>query len=118
MESSVVWKLSARMVLATIDYEMPELGPDELVMLWDSDFVRGARLLHYILTQDGQKHNKLLNVVPRGMQIPYSAAVDLVAGLGVSQVVSEPFCICIYCVGITPQGRLVNIKMEFSECGF
>ncbi|KAI5662192.1 hypothetical protein M9H77_21515 [Catharanthus roseus] len=28
--------------------------------------------------------------VPRGTQMPYSAAVDLVAGLGASQVVSEP----------------------------
>ncbi|KAI5673809.1 hypothetical protein M9H77_14173 [Catharanthus roseus] len=29
------------------------------------------------------------NLVPRGTQMPYSAAVDLVAGLGASQVVSE-----------------------------
>ncbi|KAI5658500.1 hypothetical protein M9H77_27293 [Catharanthus roseus] len=35
------------------------------------------------LTQDGQRYDKPLNLVPRGTQIPYSAAVDLVAELGV-----------------------------------
>ncbi|KAI5663870.1 hypothetical protein M9H77_23193 [Catharanthus roseus] len=38
------------------------------------------------LTQDGQRYNKPLNLVPRGTQISYSATVDLVAELGVSQV--------------------------------
>ncbi|KAI5654513.1 hypothetical protein M9H77_31700 [Catharanthus roseus] len=37
------------------------------------------------LTQDGQGYNKPLNLVPRGTQISYSTAVDLVAELGVSQ---------------------------------
>ncbi|KAI5674060.1 hypothetical protein M9H77_14424 [Catharanthus roseus] len=35
-------------------------------------------------------HFETYSLVLRGTQIPYSAAVDLVAGLGVSQVVSEP----------------------------
>ncbi|KAI5677895.1 hypothetical protein M9H77_08845 [Catharanthus roseus] len=43
---------------------------------------RGAQ--HRGLTQDGQRYNKLLNLVSRSTQIPYLTAVDLVAGLGVS----------------------------------
>ncbi|KAI5640855.1 hypothetical protein M9H77_00213 [Catharanthus roseus] len=38
------------------------------------------------LTQDGQRYNKPLNLVLRGTPISYSAAIDLVAELGVSQV--------------------------------
>ncbi|KAI5648300.1 hypothetical protein M9H77_34305 [Catharanthus roseus] len=38
-----------------------------------------------ILTQNGQRYNKPLNLVPRGTQIPYSVAVNLIARLGVSQ---------------------------------
>ncbi|KAI5681030.1 hypothetical protein M9H77_02257 [Catharanthus roseus] len=34
------------------------------------------------LTQDGQRYNKALNLVPRGTQIFYSATVDLVAEFG------------------------------------
>ncbi|KAI5675455.1 hypothetical protein M9H77_06405 [Catharanthus roseus] len=34
------------------------------------------------LTQDDQRYNKPLNLVSRGTQISYSAAVDLVAELG------------------------------------
>ncbi|KAI5662317.1 hypothetical protein M9H77_21640 [Catharanthus roseus] len=34
-------------------------------------------------------HCEAYNLVPRGTQMPYSAVVDLVAGLGASQVVSE-----------------------------
>ncbi|KAI5677162.1 hypothetical protein M9H77_08112 [Catharanthus roseus] len=36
------------------------------------------------------------NLVPRGTQMPYSAAVDVVVGLGASQVVSELQCSFIY----------------------
>ncbi|KAI5682161.1 hypothetical protein M9H77_03389 [Catharanthus roseus] len=52
--------------------------------------------VHYIILCDGmaalwraRRGLKLINsgrLVPRGTQIPYSAAVDLVEGLGVSQV--------------------------------
>ncbi|KAI5675578.1 hypothetical protein M9H77_06528 [Catharanthus roseus] len=75
---------------------------------WPNRYLRGYRIMLYggtvaywrvrrgsklrlapRLTQDGQRYHKPLNLVPRGTQIPYSAAVDLVAGLGVSQVVSE-----------------------------
>ncbi|KAI5673070.1 hypothetical protein M9H77_13434 [Catharanthus roseus] len=88
------------------DYEMPELGSDDLILGF------GLRTL----TQDTQKHDKplkfwlgvldpfyleghefmfcfvflrpvsVVNLVPRGTQVPYSAAIDLVAGSGVSQV--------------------------------
>ncbi|KAI5683617.1 hypothetical protein M9H77_04845 [Catharanthus roseus] len=84
---------------------MPELGSDGLVL--------GIRTLSVephccitcyfkfgVLARDGQGPNKPLNFflnilcsertsMPRGIQMPYSATVDLVAGLGVSQVVSE-----------------------------
>ncbi|KAI5673193.1 hypothetical protein M9H77_13557 [Catharanthus roseus] len=58
-------------------------GPIEaaLMCLIRSDFL--AELKSLILTQDGQGYNKPLNLVPRGTQMPYSAAVDLVAGLGI-----------------------------------
>ncbi|KAI5650368.1 hypothetical protein M9H77_36373 [Catharanthus roseus] len=46
----------------------------------------GHRSCADVLTQDGQRYNKPLNLVPRGTQISYLAAVDLVAELGVSQV--------------------------------
>ncbi|KAI5677393.1 hypothetical protein M9H77_08343 [Catharanthus roseus] len=52
--------------LAGIDYEMLKLGSDGLVL--------GIRTL---LTQDGQRYNKLLNLVPKGMQLSYSATIDL-----------------------------------------
>ncbi|KAI5662662.1 hypothetical protein M9H77_21985 [Catharanthus roseus] len=44
------------------------------------------RMWHNRLTQDGQRYNKPLNLVLRGTPISYSAAIDLVAELGVSQV--------------------------------
>ncbi|KAI5677923.1 hypothetical protein M9H77_08873 [Catharanthus roseus] len=65
---ALVWYLTG------IDYEKLELSSDDLVMLWDPDFIRGARLLHYILTQGGQRYSKplklgvefLVRVSPKG----------------------------------------------------
>ncbi|KAI5653757.1 hypothetical protein M9H77_30944 [Catharanthus roseus] len=48
--------------LAGIDYEKLELSSNDLVLLWEPDFVHGARLLHYILTQDGQRYSKPLKL--------------------------------------------------------
>ncbi|KAI5666794.1 hypothetical protein M9H77_16647 [Catharanthus roseus] len=42
----------------------------------------GCRSCGHILTQDGQRYNKPLNLVSRGTQISYSTAVNLVAELG------------------------------------
>ncbi|KAI5683179.1 hypothetical protein M9H77_04407 [Catharanthus roseus] len=94
--------------LACIDYEMLELDSDDLVMLWDPDFVRGARLLHYMFILNSGVEVALIcldalrlpsyartphvgssisgvkdgqSLVPRGTQIPYSSAVDLMAWL-------------------------------------
>ncbi|KAI5673919.1 hypothetical protein M9H77_14283 [Catharanthus roseus] len=61
----LLWNWAFIWSLASINYEMLELSSDDLV--WDQDIVRGT----------------LLFLVSRGTQIPYSAAVDLVAGLGV-----------------------------------
>ncbi|KAI5657042.1 hypothetical protein M9H77_25835 [Catharanthus roseus] len=101
--------------LAGIDYEMPELGSDDLVMgselcLWSPTialyvisnlgveavlmYLDSLKLPNCARTphigssiSDGQRYIKLL--VPRGTQIPYSVAVGLVAGLGVLPVVLE-----------------------------
>ncbi|KAI5676835.1 hypothetical protein M9H77_07785 [Catharanthus roseus] len=77
--------------LAGIDYEMPKLGFDGLKSLQRthtrgltecsrSRFSISCLLLR--LTQDGQGYNKPLNLLSRGTQISYSAAVDPVAELG------------------------------------
>ncbi|KAI5675513.1 hypothetical protein M9H77_06463 [Catharanthus roseus] len=69
----------------------------------DPDFVRGAPLLHYMFFEVWGVEAELMclyslrlpsctrnpHVVPRGTHMRYSVAVDLVAGLGASQVVSE-----------------------------
>ncbi|KAI5657277.1 hypothetical protein M9H77_26070 [Catharanthus roseus] len=47
-EERLLWNRALVWCLAGIDYEMPELGSNDLVTLWGLDFVRGARLLHYI----------------------------------------------------------------------
>ncbi|KAI5677526.1 hypothetical protein M9H77_08476 [Catharanthus roseus] len=39
------------------------------------------------MTWDETQHSKLLDLVPRGMLVPYSAAVNLTEGLGISQVI-------------------------------
>ncbi|KAI5677846.1 hypothetical protein M9H77_08796 [Catharanthus roseus] len=62
----------------------------------DPDFVRGAPLLHYIFLSIWGVEVVLMCLdslklpsCARNPHMPYSAAVDLVAGLGASQVVSE-----------------------------
>ncbi|KAI5676464.1 hypothetical protein M9H77_07414 [Catharanthus roseus] len=42
------------------------------------------------LTQDDQRYNKPLNLVLRGTQISYSAAIDLVAELGFAELFLSP----------------------------
>ncbi|KAI5667763.1 hypothetical protein M9H77_17616 [Catharanthus roseus] len=109
---SLIW------CLASIDYEMPDLGSDDLVL--------GSGRCPWSQT--------VAFLVSRGTQIPYSAAVDLVAGLGYhswyqsssdkkelhapchnrksSPVLSTVFD--IYYVSNTPRCRSMNVKMEVS----
>ncbi|KAI5658186.1 hypothetical protein M9H77_26979 [Catharanthus roseus] len=95
--------LRANLCLAGIDYEILELGSDDLILgfglcLWRPTIALHVHLNSGVeaalicldscrlpscartphLTQDGQRR------VLRGTQIPYLAAVDLVVGLGVS----------------------------------
>ncbi|KAI5663356.1 hypothetical protein M9H77_22679 [Catharanthus roseus] len=70
--------------LASIDYEMLELVSDDLIM--ESELCPWSPTVALHLTQDDQRRNKPLNLVPRGTQIPYSATVNLVVGLGVSKL--------------------------------
>ncbi|KAI5662665.1 hypothetical protein M9H77_21988 [Catharanthus roseus] len=95
---------------------MPELGIDGLVLgIWTLSVEAQCCIACFLkfgaLARDGQGLSKPLNFrpgvfgsnlrrgayilcserisMPRGTQMPYSAAVDLVAGLGASQMVSE-----------------------------
>ncbi|KAI5658239.1 hypothetical protein M9H77_27032 [Catharanthus roseus] len=75
---ALVWCLTG------FDYEMLELGFDDLVL--------GSGLCPWSITVAlyvslNSRIEAALILVPRGTQIPYS--IDLVVGLGVSQVVSE-----------------------------
>ncbi|KAI5653746.1 hypothetical protein M9H77_30933 [Catharanthus roseus] len=73
--------------LAGVDYEMPELDSDDLKSLRRTHTHRLTERSHsrfsiscflLRLTQERQKHDKPLNLVPRYTQVPYSAAVNLV----------------------------------------
>ncbi|KAI5657701.1 hypothetical protein M9H77_26494 [Catharanthus roseus] len=96
-----IWNRALVRCLAGIDYEMPELISNDLVMgsglcPWSLTVVS-----HVLLNSSVQAalmcldSLKLLScvqtpyLVSRGMQIPYPAAVNLLEGLGVSQVVPE-----------------------------
>ncbi|KAI5681565.1 hypothetical protein M9H77_02793 [Catharanthus roseus] len=97
--------------LASIDYGMSELVSDDLVMgselcpwsltialhvllnsgveaaLMCLDSLRPPSYIRTLYIDSGRTEEHL---VPRGTQIPYPVVVNLVEGLGVSQVVSEP----------------------------
>ncbi|KAI5666387.1 hypothetical protein M9H77_16240 [Catharanthus roseus] len=75
--------------LAGIDYEMSELGSDDLVLGSGPCPLTPSVASHISLHSSVEAALISCSLVPRVTQIPYSAAVDLVAGLGVSQVVSE-----------------------------
>ncbi|KAI5661956.1 hypothetical protein M9H77_21279 [Catharanthus roseus] len=98
--SYVVWLV--------FDYEMPELSSDGLVLgirtlsvephcCITCSFKIGHRAALMCLdslrlpscARNPPVGSSIGFLVPRGTQMPYSAAVDLVAGLGASQVVSE-----------------------------
>ncbi|KAI5663991.1 hypothetical protein M9H77_23314 [Catharanthus roseus] len=93
--SYVVWLV--------FDYKMQELGSDGLILgiqtlsvepncciICSFKFGRRSCADVSLFAQTSQLSSKpSCSFVPRGTQISYSAAVDLVAELGVSQVVSE-----------------------------
>ncbi|KAI5667033.1 hypothetical protein M9H77_16886 [Catharanthus roseus] len=77
--------------LAGIDYEMPELGSDDLISsgrLGAQKATEGlGREFFDQISQEGHMivfHCGTYKFVSRGKQMPYSAAVDLVAELGAS----------------------------------
>ncbi|KAI5668950.1 hypothetical protein M9H77_18803 [Catharanthus roseus] len=80
---------------AAIDYEMPELGSNDLVMGLGLCPWSPTVALHVILNLGVEVALMLCfcfgtyRLVPRGTQIPYSVVVDLVAELVISQVVSK-----------------------------
>ncbi|KAI5675332.1 hypothetical protein M9H77_06282 [Catharanthus roseus] len=90
--SYVVWLV--------FDYEMPELSSDGLVLgirtlsvephcCITCSFKIGHRAACADVSLFAQTSQLRSKPSCRGTQMPYSAAVDLVAGLGASQVVSE-----------------------------
>ncbi|KAI5675734.1 hypothetical protein M9H77_06684 [Catharanthus roseus] len=71
-----LWNRALVRFLVGIDYKMPELVSNDLVM--------GSGLCPWsptVALHDDQRHSKPLNLVPRGTQVPYSAA-NLVEELG------------------------------------
>ncbi|KAI5669548.1 hypothetical protein M9H77_19401 [Catharanthus roseus] len=104
--------------LASIDYEMPELSSDDLVMGFGLCPWSPTVTLHVILNLGVEAavmcldSLKLLScarnplVVLRRTQIPYSAAIDLVAGLGISH----------HRCSAPPQSRAVHPPAE-PTCG-
>ncbi|KAI5676735.1 hypothetical protein M9H77_07685 [Catharanthus roseus] len=75
-----LWNPALVRCLDGTDYEMPELIPDDLIMgsglcPWSPTFA-----LHVLLNSSVEA---TLILVPRGTLVPYSAAVNLVEGLGV-----------------------------------
>ncbi|KAI5659113.1 hypothetical protein M9H77_27906 [Catharanthus roseus] len=72
---------------AGIDYEMPELGSDDLVLGSGLDPWSPKAALICLDSLRLPSCTRNPHVVPRGTQIPYSPVVDLVAELGVSHEV-------------------------------
>ncbi|KAI5675761.1 hypothetical protein M9H77_06711 [Catharanthus roseus] len=75
----LLWDRALVRFLVGIDYKMPELVANDLVM--GSGLCPWSPTVALHLTQDDQRRSKPLNLAPRGTQIPYSAA-NLVEELG------------------------------------